>query len=287
MAESPSHKFGQIIGEILEVALREPLRALAKKHGLYLDYEHPRPSRGGKRSVSWRDRNGNVHDLDYVLEEGGTEEAVGKPKAFIEIAWRRYTKHSRNKAQEIQGAIIPLAETYSEAHPCLGVVLAGVFTEGSLNQLSSLGFHILYYPYELVVEAFAQVGIDAHFDEDTPDSVLQQKVRAYGRLPETEKLKIATTLRALRENDLTTFLNELEVSITRRIATIRILPLHGSPQELQSITDAITFLENFVESRPSNPFVRYEVMARYTNGDEIRGEFQDKSTAIAFLRNLQ
>ena len=45
---------------------------------------------------------GNVHDLDYVFEQGGTEATIGQPKAFIEIAWRRYTKHSRNKAQEIQ-----------------------------------------------------------------------------------------------------------------------------------------------------------------------------------------
>ena len=46
---------------------------------------------------------------DYVLERGGTDTVRGLPAAFIETAWRRYTKHSRNKAQEIQGAVLALA----------------------------------------------------------------------------------------------------------------------------------------------------------------------------------
>jgi hypothetical protein len=47
--------------------------------------------------------------------------------AFIETAWRRYTRHSRNKAQEIEGAIGPLAETFAHARPFLGAILAGQF----------------------------------------------------------------------------------------------------------------------------------------------------------------
>ncbi len=108
MAQSPSHRFGQIIGEVLEAAIRGPLEEVCRKHGLYLDSKHPRLARNSLNKVAWKDRKGNTHDLDYVIESGGTEEAIGVPKAFIEIAWRRYTKHSRNKAQEIQGAIIPL-----------------------------------------------------------------------------------------------------------------------------------------------------------------------------------
>lgn len=55
--------------------------------------------------------NGNAHDLDFVLERGGSDDKIGMPAAFIETAWRRYTKHYRNNAQEIQGALEPLAET--------------------------------------------------------------------------------------------------------------------------------------------------------------------------------
>ena len=87
------------------------LKTIADKHGLYLDHKHLRPARGKKRKVCWEDDKGNCHDLDYVLEYGGSEDQIGTPKAFIETAWRRYTKHSRNKAQEMQPSFPLLRNT--------------------------------------------------------------------------------------------------------------------------------------------------------------------------------
>jgi hypothetical protein len=146
MAESPSHRFGQIIGDTLERAVRPLLEAVAKRLGLYLDGKGERKARGTKRKVAWVDGQGNTHDLDYVFEFGGSDEQIGSPRAFIEVAWRRYTKYSRNKAQEIQGAILPLAERYSDCHPFLGVVLGGVFTAGSLNQSAVARLHCAPLP---------------------------------------------------------------------------------------------------------------------------------------------
>ncbi len=111
MAQSPTHRFGQIIGEVLEKAVEPLLQEVALRYGLYLDKKGSRPARAGNK-VTWRDLYGNAHDLDFVLEKGGTPWRQGLPIAFIETAWRRYTEHSSNKAQEIQGAIIPLVETY-------------------------------------------------------------------------------------------------------------------------------------------------------------------------------
>ncbi len=131
MAESHSHKFGQIIGDLLEIAIRPHLEKFAKKNKLFLDKKGDRKARRGKK-VTWTDKHGNKHDLDFVFERGGTTDKIGVPVAFIESAWRRYTKHSRNKAQEIQSAIIPLIEKYGNSSPFIGVVLAGVFTNGAL-----------------------------------------------------------------------------------------------------------------------------------------------------------
>ncbi len=111
MAEAAGHKFGQFIGEYCEAAIEPLLQEFARRHGLYLDKAGPRPARSGKR-VNWLDSYGNSHNLDYVLERGGTPEKVGTPIAFLETAWRRYTKHSRNKAQEIQGAILPIRDKH-------------------------------------------------------------------------------------------------------------------------------------------------------------------------------
>jgi hypothetical protein len=245
-----------------------------------------RKARAAKRKVAWVDGKGNTHDLDYVFEFGGSDEQIGSPRAFIEIAWRRYTKHSRNKAQEIQGAILPLAERYSECRPFLGVVLGGVFTEGSLNQLRSHGFTVLYFPYESIIAAFASVGIDAAFSEDTPDSVLRKRVGQYGKLQAAQQERIATVLRNRHRADIDAFVSSLTTTLTRRIETVYVLPLHGIAQTLGDVREAIAFIESFDESKPIASLTRYEVGIRYSNGDELRGQFKDKTTAVAFLRGM-
>ncbi|RZK66960.1 MAG: DNA methylase, partial [Pedobacter sp.] len=146
MAESLSHKFGQIIGDLLEMAIIPSLKEFTDANNLYLDKKGKRLARTGTK-VSWFDLKNNKHDLDYVIERNGSDGELGDPIAFIEIAWRRYTKHSRNKAQEIQGAIMPLVEKYHNLSPFKGVILAGNFTNGSLDQLTSNGFNVLYFPY--------------------------------------------------------------------------------------------------------------------------------------------
>ncbi len=127
MAEAAGHKFGQFIGEYCEALVEPLLQEFAAKHNLFLDKKGTRPARSGKK-VRWVDSYGNRHELDYVLERGGAPEKVGTPVAFIESAWRRYTKHSRNKAQEIQGAVLPLAVKHHFSSPMLGCILAGVYT---------------------------------------------------------------------------------------------------------------------------------------------------------------
>lgn len=39
MAISPAHKFGQIIGDVLEACVRPLLQDVADEFGLYLDYK--------------------------------------------------------------------------------------------------------------------------------------------------------------------------------------------------------------------------------------------------------
>ena len=169
MAQSPAHTFGQIIGDVLERAVEPLIAELAERHGLYWDKKGLRLARGG-RKLSWVDLYGNTHELDYVVERGGTERRVGVPVAFIEVAWRRYTKHSKNKAQEIQGAILPLVATHRNVAPFTGAVVAGDFTASSLAQLRSQGFCVAHLPTETVLEAFKVVGIDANYGEATPDA---------------------------------------------------------------------------------------------------------------------
>lgn len=44
MGDSPSHRFGQIIGDALEGASESVLRQFADEYGLFLDKSGPRPA---------------------------------------------------------------------------------------------------------------------------------------------------------------------------------------------------------------------------------------------------
>lgn len=286
MAISPAHKFGQIIGDVLEAAIAPSLEKFSEQHGLYLDRKGRRPTRTGTK-VSWVDIYGNRHDLDFVLERGGGADRVGTPAAFIETAWRRYTKHSRNKAQEIQGAIQPLVATYKNAAPFIGVILAGVFTQGAINQLQSLGFAVLYFPYETIVKAFGRVGINAKFEEATPDAESARRVRAWRVLSAEKRRSVAVALVKFNDGRIQYFLNALRKSVTRQIEQVYVLPLRGVPARIATIEEAIRYVERYDEGRPENQLVRYEVRIVYSNGDRLEGQFKDKESAIAFLQGYR
>ncbi len=287
MAESPSHRFGQIIGNLLEAVIEPFLTDFATRNCLYLDYQNnPRKARKGKK-VTWEDPYGNVHDLDYVLERNGTDESTGTPVAFIEVAWRRDTKHSRNKAQEIQGAILPLAEKYQWSSPFLGAVLAGVFTEGSLAQLRSLGFNILYFPYGTLVAAFAQEGIHIAFDETTPDADFHRCVKTIESATESKMERIKDQLISANQRQLDEFMSSLAQRLERMIEKVVVIPLYGRSSEFGTIADAIKFLDQHRIYEGSGEFRRYEVLVTFTNGDRVEGSFKDKVKVREFLQFIE
>ncbi len=280
MAQSPAHRWGQIIGAFLEQMFETELSKFARKHKLYLDTQGTRPARAGKK-VSWIDSFENSHDLDFVLERGGTKNKIGDPVAFIESAWRRYTKHSRNKAQEIQGAILPLVATHKNFAPFMGVMLAGEFTGGALTQLKSLGFNVLYFPYDLILTGFNQFGIDASTEENTSEQDFLNKINQWDRFQEKDKL--AKYLLKLNADEVKVFFENLEKSISRFIESIIIVPLHGLSSTLNSVEEAIDFIENYKRGTGDLEILKYEIVVKYNNSDKVEGIFSTKESVIAFL----
>lgn len=283
MAESPAHKFGQLIGGLLESVVRPQLEAYCQQHGLYLDHQdRVRPARPG-RKVAWQDQYGNTHDLDFVIERHGTDEVIGQPLAFIEVAWRRYTKHSRNKAQEIQGAILPLAEKFRWNSPYLGTVLAGVFTEGSLEQLKSHGFHVLYFPYETLVAAFEAEGIDIRFDEDTPDETFRACADRIEHTPPEVMSRVKGRLVEANQGPINDFFAALNYRLGRNIMRVLMIPLYGRVNQFATIADALRFLDQHSIYEGSGEFRKYEVQIEFSNGDKVQGSFDSKFGAREFL----
>ena len=178
---SPGHKLGQMVGNFFEkfvdTILAARLEKIALAHRLYLDRRGRRPKvRGQLKKVSWSDNRGNKHDLDFVLEHGGSAETKGHPLAFVEAAWRRYTKHSRNKTGEIEGALIHLRDSHRTCR-FIGAALAGEWTDGAIKQLESHGITLLHIPYAAVINSFRIKEIDLDYAEKASPAEKQRLVR--------------------------------------------------------------------------------------------------------------
>ena len=286
MATSQAHKLGEFIGDFFEDLMKKPIRDFAEKNHLYFDTAGNREAREGKK-VTWTDIHGSKHDLDFVLEKGGTESIIGDPVAFIELAWRRYTRHSKNKAQEIAGAVDPICEKYRLIKPFKGAILSGQFTENSLNQLRNDDFHILYIPFSTMVAAFKKYGLDIDFDEGTKEAEFRVKYATVAKKtnrPILEQIRQEIFYRCAPE--INQFIAELGASFSRKISSICILPLHGTRVEVENIKSAIDFINDYkgimrfqftVESMESVEqvldtfFAQKEYKGAYTRGHLKRG----------------
>lgn len=286
MATSPSHKLGQLIGNLIEEVFSPILQQVADKSGLYLDViGKSRKARKGKK-ITWDDAYGNSHDLDFVIEFGGSEEVIGRPVAFIESAWRRYTKHSKNKAQEIQGAILPIAEKYYVECPFKGAILAGEFTDASLEQLRSCGFTVLYVRYESIVGAFLNgAEIDISFGEDTPEGELSRKVSLIESLPAEKINKVKDEIIRDNSDEINSFMGFIKEKTEKVVDYISITPLYGKPEFFDDINKAKEFILTYdVSNVPGNQeFNRFVIALKYINGDKIEASFSSVKALNAFL----
>lgn len=282
MATSPSHQLGEAIGDFFEFSIIQYLNPIISRKGYYLDYRHPRPARGNKREVIGVDYNGNKHKLDIVVEKGGSETKLGTPKAFIEMAWRRYVKHSKNKVQEIAGAILPLIETHAKHMPFYAAVLAGEFTDNSLVQLRSQGFYVLYFNYTEICSQFKTVGLSIHWEENTSDSDLQDIVDSFRALDDAQIRRLLINFFETYSDRLKALADALCESLDTTIAEVVVVPIHGIAQTLDTIGGALKFIMDYDETT-SVPILRYEIIVKYNNGDEYTMKCSNKSKAIQFL----
>jgi hypothetical protein len=253
--------------------------------GYYLDYQKARPARPG-RKVVWADKYGNSHSLAFVIEAGGTDTVVGRPIAFIESAWRRYTKHSKNKAQEIQGAVLPIVEKHRHRAPFVGVVLAGEFTKPSLQQLRSLDFSVIHIPYQVIVTAFRAIGVELAFDESTEDVEFRRASSEIAALKRTQLDKLRAEICKQCDVDITAFMKRLHDVLRRSVVDIDVVPLWGQALVASSREKALQALACIDLTAARGKFLRFDVRVTYSNGDVVHAEADTRDEVAAFLDGL-
>jgi len=282
MATSPSHQLGELIGDFFELAIIEYLKPIVLEKGYYLDFRHPREARGGKREVIGVDYNGNSHKLDIVIEKNGSENRFGTPKAFIEVAWRRYVKHSKNKVQEIEGAILPLIKTHEMHIPFYVAVLAGQFTENALKQLKTQGFYVLYINYEDFLAFFNKNGLPIRWEENTSRDELQKLYKRLSSLSEEKLLQLRRQFYDYFKDQLDELAANLSDSLDATVKEVIVIPLHGCEKRLETISEAIDFVLNYDEDK-LEPILRYEIAIRYNNGMEYSVKCRNRIVAVQIL----
>lgn len=288
---SAGHKLGQLIGDYFEDFFSARLTELAEELGnYYCDRKGPRPRvRGNKKKLTWEDENGNSHDLDYVFEKNGSYTKKGEPAAFVELAWRRYTKHSKNKAGEIEAALLPLRRTYKTTCNFTGVILAGEFTDGALKQLESNGIRVLYIPYVKLVSAFLTKGIDLNYPENATNGLKQDLVEKWEALSPKDLNEIDEVFGESIKDEYDEFSGYLRGSLLRKVEKVLISPLFGHTESFNSPKDAILAIKGFDIDNPSEEveFSKFEIYIQFNNGDNIQGSFHEKFEAITFLENYE
>ena len=282
MATSPAHKFGQLIGDLLEEIMQPLLQDFCDSRELYLDKKGRRSARKGNK-LTWSDKYGNSHDLDFVIERNGTDLVMGRPVAFIEAAWRRYTKHSKNKAQEIQGAILPIAEKYDWDKPFMGVILAGFFTETALKQMESSGFIIALFSYDTIVASFKAIGIDVRFDEGTPDDKFLEVITKIESLPQKTREKIIQTLVNMNRQPIADFFARLKIYLDRQIEELILIPLYGCTYKFNKIGDMVKFINGYNYDKNRQELISFRISVLYSNKSTINAEFCSKDEVLNFL----
>jgi len=287
MSAAPGHLLGQLIGNLLEDALKPELQKLASSNGLFLDFKGPRvPLRTGVK-VTWSDELGNTHDLDFVLEHGGNSATQGIPAAFVECAWRRYTKHSKAKAQEISAALDSLLIKWTNYKPIGAAVLAGDWTQNAIAQLTSNGYVVLHFDFPKTVEVFELHGVNIQGEgESTSDTFWLKQCHILQKMTGKQRESLIQDMRKRMSEDLKAFVEELENRVVRKVSRVCITPLHGDQLSFLKISDAIGAVQAYSMRPIEASFIRFEIRIDYTNGDHIEANFVSQKTAIDFMKNF-
>jgi hypothetical protein len=288
MAQSPSHTFGQLMGHFLEGVVEAELRPFCAERGLFLDRHGQRTGVRSGLKLTWPDAEGNTHDLDFVIERGGTSSTAGEPVAFVESAWRSYTKHSKAKAQEIQGAVLPVVDSLPGDRPFIGAVLAGQFTAPSLRQLRSVGFQVLHISRASVVKALASQGVDVNFNEETSDAEFATCVGALRSMTPSQEGEARRRLVADNRAGFDGFLEALASKLDRAVQLCSVTPLFGRAFEFRTMKELRNFLAGFKEDPHSQAIEAkgFLLLVRYPNGDRIECSFASLLALQSFLERI-
>ncbi len=269
---SSGHKLGQLVGDWFQDDFVRPiLQEVANKLDLYLDHRmRARSARGEK--ILWKDEYGNFVDYDFVMELGGSDTNIGVPVAFLECFWRRGSRHSKDKARDDSGKLMPMRHSYPTAR-FLGIVASGDFTKPAMDLIRSREIDLFYVPKVKVIESFSTVGIGMDYADKASEAVKFGIVDKF-QTALTDEIKVSTSAKLrelMTETVVQGYVDRVRASLSALPQEVRIIgELHSLPIIFETVDDAQEFLSqsklcfDFKEAKPA---YLYEVT--YSDGVEF------------------
>ena len=266
---SSGHRLGQVVGDWWERHFALPLlKGVADKLDLFLDCRFVERSCRGEK-ILWPDLDGNNVDYDFVLELGGIAGKRGIPVGFIETFWRRGARHSKDKARDDSGKLLPMRATYPTAR-YLGIVACGDFTVPARDYVSSRSIDLFYVPKQKILDAFSAVGITI----DYADNLSEERKSAIAgevdqRLPGKEALIAVELAKLVGVVALDAFTHQFIAALAAAPQEIRFQEsTHSRRVVFEEIARASDFLASpTFEPAPGDVTYRYGIT--YSNGDEF------------------
>ncbi|HUG90600.1 MAG TPA: hypothetical protein VML55_07195 [Planctomycetaceae bacterium] len=270
---SAGHKLGQLVGDWFERSFVLPmLEQVAARLQLYLDHRfQTRPVRGDR--LVWRDADGNAVDYDFVMELNGSDDTLGVPVAFLESFWRRGKRHSKDKARDDSGKLLPMRETHPTAR-FLGIIAGGDFTVPARELVKSRGIDLFYVPKDKIVAAFDALGLQMDYPDRSAEEIKRQLVDSFdARLTDETRRGAADKLRDLiGPASITTYVSRVHSALGALPQEIRLLSRRNSAAcVFERVSDATEFLAapQFDFTSPRESYV-YEIT--YSDGSEFSRE---------------
>ena len=268
---SAGHKLGQLVGDWFEEYLVLPLLQQVAEHlHVYVDHRfRTRKSRVGDKII-WKDVDGSGVDYDFVMELGGSDRKPGIPVAFFECFWRRGARHSKDKARDDTGKLLPMRDVHPTAR-FLGIVAGGDFTAPARALVQNRQIDLFYIPKAKIVGAFEKHGLQIDYPDRMSEPEKAKLANAFERALTTRvKKQAASALRRLiGETSLASYIDRVRAALGALPQEIRFITQRQSqPAIFESIPEATAFLEtpDFDWSRETTNFI-YEIT--YTDGTEF------------------
>lgn len=235
---NPASALGEKIGHIFEDAVQRNVMSTIMECGFTAKPE------------KMKNGSDNKYQIDLVVRD-----KYGKPVILVETKYIRYKKHNRDKGSWLCTAHYNLKKSHPSIRK-LTAVLAGNWSEPSLEMMKSFGMEIIRIPFDKFVDVLLEYDVEFDWpekDKETP----RKSLGVFDLLSDDKKKKIGDELIAdiieKLKDDVRTILTS-DMSMERRVSSLEVVLRTELNESImytfESVPDAIAGLAKFTEDRP-------------------------------------